>query len=151
MDAVGNYVYPFDCTKYLSCQAGVGRLQSCPQGYHFSLSQRSCQPEEQVQRSNRVYLSSELKIFYDWWQQLHEGSHNIFCPVGFSGIYQHPTLAQKFISCSPGKSQAEILECGNDMVFSISQRTCVPQMGLIDPIVGDTSLNYGWIDLRHGY
>ncbi|KAL7733723.1 hypothetical protein ACLKA6_011458 [Drosophila palustris] len=150
-DAVGNYVYPFDCTKYLSCEAGEARIQSCPQGYHFSLSQRSCQPQGQVQRSNRVYLSSELKIFYDWWQQLHEGSHNIVCPVGFSGIYQHPTLSHKYISCSPEKPQAEIIECGNYMVFSISQRICVPPMGLSEPIVEETLGSYGWIDLRHDH
>ncbi|KAM8710851.1 hypothetical protein ACLKA7_017475 [Drosophila subpalustris] len=148
-DAVGNYVYPFDCTRFLSCEAGKGRIQSCPQGYHFSLSERSCQPEGQVERSNRVYLSSELKIFYDWWQQLHEGSHHIVCPVGYSGIYQHPSLSHKYISCSPEKSQAEIIECGNHMVFSISQRICVPPMGLSEPIVEETSGSYGWIDLRH--
>jgi len=104
-----------------------------------------------VLRSNRVYLSSELKIFFDWWQQLHEGSDIIFCPVGFSGIYQHPTSPHKFISCSPEKSQAVILECDNEMVFSISQRRCVPRIELNGPIVEEVSGSYGWIDLRHGY
>ncbi|XP_030561181.1 uncharacterized protein LOC115762940 isoform X1 [Drosophila novamexicana] len=154
--AVGNHAYPFDCTQYLSCEAGITRLQSCPNGQHFSLSQRRCQPQEQVQRIDRVYRLSELQIFYEWWQQLqHVGaSVGIRCPFGLTGNYQHPTLPHKFISCAAQTSEAVFLDCPAGQVFSVSRRLCVPgtQVPTHDrcDYQSKQALNsYGWIDLRH--
>ncbi|EDW68611.2 LOW QUALITY PROTEIN: uncharacterized protein Dvir_GJ12600 [Drosophila virilis] len=155
-DAVGNHAYPFDCTQYLSCEAGITRLQSCPNGQHFSLSQRRCQPQEQVQRIDRVYQLSELQIFYEWWQQLqHVGaSIRIRCPFGLTGNYQHPTLPHKFINCAAQNSEAVFLDCSAGQVFSVSRRLCVPgtQVPTHDrcDYQSKQALNsYGWIDLRH--
>lgn len=155
---MGNHAYPFDCTQYLSCEAGITRLQSCPNGQHFSLSQRRCQPQEQVQRIDRVYRLSELQIFYEWWQQLqHVGaSVGIRCPFGLTGNYQHPTLPHKFISCAAQTSEAVFLDCPAGQVFSVSRRLCVPgtQVPTHDrcDYQSKQALNsYGWIDLRHGY
>ncbi|XP_030239469.1 uncharacterized protein LOC108651696 isoform X1 [Drosophila navojoa] len=150
--AVGNYAYPFDCTKYLSCGEGLTRLQSCPDGLHFSLSLRRCQPVEQVQRSDRVYLLNELRIFYEWWQQMHRLSRSttINCPYGLIGKYQHPTEPNKYINCASHSAQAFIYSCPVGQVFSVSHRLCVPDSQVPEydrcSYHQDTS---SWIDLRY--
>ncbi|XP_060652582.1 uncharacterized protein LOC132788919 isoform X1 [Drosophila nasuta] len=146
-DAVGNFVYPFDCTKYLRCVAGETHLESCPQGQHFSLSQRSCQLQQQVQRSNRVDKSSELKIFYDWWLQIRAAnSSRIYCPAGVIGYYPHPTRSDRYLSCSPGSSNslALILECPAGKVFSIAENNCATREQLLGPNVEYALGNYNW-------
>ncbi|XP_062135788.1 uncharacterized protein LOC133845355 isoform X3 [Drosophila sulfurigaster albostrigata] len=146
-DAVGNFVYPFDCTKYLRCVGGETHLESCPQGQHFSLSQRSCQLQQQVQRSNRVDKSSELKIFYDWWLQIRAAnSSRIYCPAGVIGYYPHPTRSDRYLSCSPGSSNslALILECPAGKVFSIAENNCATREQLLGPNVEYALGNYNW-------
>ncbi|KAH8395222.1 hypothetical protein KR222_002788 [Zaprionus bogoriensis] len=146
----GHHPYPFDCTKYLRCESGVTRLESCPPHNHFSLSLRFCQQREQVQRSDRVQESSDLLIFYNWWQQLKrqlDTRASIVCPVGLTGNYQHPTRPNKIISCSSTaeqSSRAFIFECPQGQVFSLSHRLCVPESS-------QEQSSYGWIDLRHDY
>ncbi|XP_043866150.1 uncharacterized protein LOC6586608 isoform X5 [Drosophila mojavensis] len=150
--AVGNYAYPFDCTQYLSCGEGLTRLQSCPNGLHFSLSLRRCQPVEQVQRSDRVYLLSELRIFYEWWQQMHRlgKSSTIICPYGLIGNFQHPTQPTKYINCAAQNAQAFIYSCPVGQVFSVSHRLCVPDSEV--PEYDRCSYHQdssSWIDLRY--
>lgn len=151
---MGNYAYPFDCTQYLSCGEGLTRLQSCPNGLHFSLSLRRCQPVEQVQRSDRVYLLSELRIFYEWWQQMHRlgKSSTIICPYGLIGNFQHPTQPTKYINCAAQNAQAFIYSCPVGQVFSVSHRLCVPDSEV--PEYDRCSYHQdssSWIDLRYGY
>ncbi|EDV95796.1 GH15575 [Drosophila grimshawi] len=152
-DAVGYHAYPFDCTKYLSCEAGVTRLQSCPNGQHFSLSLHSCQLPEQVQRNDRIHLSSELHTFFEWWQQLQRQgvTVSILCPPGLIGNYQHPTLPSKYIACTAPQAPAQIRNCDSDQIFSVSRRVCMPgnQVPTYDRCDYNAEDSYGWIDLRH--
>lgn len=101
------------------------RLLTCPVGYHFSLSHRSCRSQEQVQRTDRTLLISELSNFYEWWQQLQRSAGTVgrvVCPAGLSGDYQHPIWQHKYISCATGS----IFDCPQGQLFSLRQRLCVP-------------------------
>ncbi|XP_030380373.1 uncharacterized protein LOC115628426 [Scaptodrosophila lebanonensis] len=132
---LGKYVYPFDCVKFISCEAGATYLLSCPAGMHFSFSRRICLSLTEVQSEDRVHTASELQEFYEWWllwsrqRQLQQQSFAITCPSGVMGPYQHPFVASKFLSCRPGQSL--IYDCPENKLFSISRRLCVPQWELL--------------------
>ncbi|ALC44003.1 Tequila [Drosophila busckii] len=152
-NAVGNFVYPFDCRRYLSCEQGVTLLMQCPNDQHYSLNQRSCQSALNVPRQDRVALSSELQLYYDWWMQMKQQLHataslNIFCPVGLQGSYPHPTLPHSYLSCA-GQAQAQVLDCPLGHIFSVSQRICLvdSQVAAYDRCDYQAATNagsYGW-------
>ncbi|BFF99126.1 uncharacterized protein DMAD_07097 [Drosophila madeirensis] len=155
--ASGYFVYPFDCTKFLSCGPNGMVLTSCPAEQHFSVFHGLCQPKEQVKREDRLYTNTELSIIYEWTQQMKAEGAIPVCPVGISGSLPHPRIASKFFRCQPG--QAEIYDCPSGQIFSISRRLCepdaeVPSHDRCDYIVrGDgeretssSSSSYGWRD-----
>ncbi|KAH8288065.1 hypothetical protein KR018_011505, partial [Drosophila ironensis] len=120
---VGLFVYPFDCSQYLSCGPSGMKLLSCPDGQHFSISQGICRPQGQVQREDRLYTISELHIIYDWTQRMKLENAVPACPEGIIGTLPHPRDSRKYLRCEPG--QAEIYDCPNQQIFSISRRLCV--------------------------
>jgi len=59
----GQFVHPFDQTKFLLCQAGKLAVQSCQSGYVFSISKSICQPKTQLVYSDYVtYKVSVISI-----------------------------------------------------------------------------------------
>ncbi|XP_023031907.1 uncharacterized protein LOC6643128 isoform X2 [Drosophila willistoni] len=127
----GHHVYPFDCSKFLSCEGNDILLVSCPPGEHFSFSQHRCQGVEQVQRQERLYTISELLIIYEWWQQIKTQSLDaaIFCPMGLSGsiLLPHPRVPSKYLTCpqSAERRLASISDCSPEQIFSISRKLCL--------------------------
>ncbi|XP_033240431.1 uncharacterized protein teq isoform X4 [Drosophila pseudoobscura] len=148
--ASGNFVYPFDCAKFLSCGPNGMILTSCPADQYFSVRRGLCQPKEQVMREDRLYTNSELLIIYEWTQQMKAEGVKTVCPVGVSGSLPHPRISSKFIRCQPGL--AEIYDCPSGQIFSISRRLCGPDAEMpshdrCDYIVGgEGEASYGWRD-----
>ncbi|XP_043950596.2 uncharacterized protein LOC108029525 isoform X6 [Drosophila biarmipes] len=122
--SLGFFVYPFDCSKYLSCGPNGMELLSCPNEQHYSVSHGICKPVEQVLREDRLYTLSELHIIYEWTQRMKVEGALTVCPEGISGTLPHPRLPRKFLRCGPG--QAESYDCPAQHIFSVSRRVCVP-------------------------
>ncbi|XP_070135692.1 uncharacterized protein teq isoform X3 [Drosophila bipectinata] len=120
---VGFFVYPFDCSQFLSCSTTGMILKRCSPEEHFSLSQGVCLPKGQVQRTDRLYTLEELYIVYDWTQKMKLESAVPACPEGITGTLPHPRTPSKYLHCEPGR--AEIFDCPSQQVFSVSRRLCV--------------------------
>ncbi|XP_065721044.2 uncharacterized protein teq isoform X5 [Drosophila suzukii] len=121
--SLGFFVYPFDCSKYLSCGSNGMELRSCPGQQHYSVSLGICKPVDQVLREDRLYTLSELHIIYEWTQRMKiEGAVTV-CPEGITGTLPHPRLPRKYLRCGP--SQAEMYDCPAHHIFSVSRRVCV--------------------------
>ncbi|XP_052845538.1 uncharacterized protein LOC128258146 isoform X2 [Drosophila gunungcola] len=143
---VGFFVYPFDCSKYLSCGPNGMELLSCPNEQHYSVSLGFCKPMDQVLREDRLYTLSELHIIVEWTQRMKIEGAVPACPEGITGTLPHPRVPSKYLRCGPG--QAEMYDCPSQKIFSISRRVCVldtklPSHDRTDYLVrGVTS---GWI------
>ncbi|XP_017121904.1 uncharacterized protein LOC108142506 isoform X3 [Drosophila elegans] len=143
---VGFFVYPFDCSKYLSCGPNGMELLSCPNEQHYSVSLGFCKPMDQVLREDRLYTLSELHIIFEWTQRMKIEGAVPACPAGITGTLPHPSVPSKYLRCGPG--QAEMYDCPSQKIFSVSRRVCVldtklPSHDRTDYIVrGVTS---GWI------
>ncbi|KAH8335287.1 hypothetical protein KR074_005359, partial [Drosophila pseudoananassae] len=120
---VGFFVYPFDCSQFLSCGTSGMILKRCPPEEHFSLSHGVCLPKGQVQRTDRLYTLEELYIVYDWTQKMKLEGAVPACPEGITGTLPHPRTPSKYLHCEPGR--AEIFDCPSQQVFSLSRRLCV--------------------------
>ncbi|KPU78927.1 uncharacterized protein Dana_GF10854, isoform D [Drosophila ananassae] len=149
---VGLFVYPFDCSQFLSCGTTGMTLKRCPPEEHFSLSQGSCRPSSQVQRTDRLYTLEELYIVYDWTQKMKLEGAVPACPEGITGTLPHPRTPSKYLHCEPGR--AEIFDCPSQQVFSVSRRLCV----LDDKLASYDRSDYlvwgeeaiGWTDPTYG-
>ncbi|XP_037722831.1 uncharacterized protein LOC119555492 isoform X2 [Drosophila subpulchrella] len=120
--SLGFFVYPFDCSKYLSCGPNGMELLSCPEQQHYSVSLGICKPVDQMLREDRLYTLSELQIIYEWTQRMKiEGAETV-CPEGINGTLPHPRLPRKYLRCGP--SQAEMFDCPAQHIFSVSRRVC---------------------------
>jgi len=150
--SLGFFVYPFDCSKYLSCGSNGMELRSCPGQQHYSVSLGICKPVDQVLREDRLYTLSELHIIYEWTQRMKiEGAVTV-CPEGITGTLPHPRLPRKYLRCGP--SQAEMYDCPAQHIFSVSRRVCVldeqvPSDDRTDYIVRGSSSS--WIIPSNGY
>nr|XP_016933982.1 uncharacterized protein LOC108012952 isoform X6 [Drosophila suzukii] len=121
--SLGFFVYPFDCSKYLSCGSNGMELRSCPGQQHYSVSLGICKPVDQVLREDRLYTLSELHIIYEWTQRMKIKGAVTVCPEGITGTLPHPRLPRKYLRCGP--SQAEMYDCPAHHIFSVSRRVCV--------------------------
>ncbi|XP_017049593.1 uncharacterized protein LOC108093796 isoform X3 [Drosophila ficusphila] len=121
--SIGFFVYPFDCSKYLSCGPIGMELKSCPAEQHFSISHGFCKPVNQVQREDRLFTLSELHIIFEWTQRMKLEGAITACPQGIAGTLPHPRWPSKYLRCGPG--QAEIIDCPSQQIFSVSRRICV--------------------------
>ncbi|KAH8380510.1 hypothetical protein KR009_011156, partial [Drosophila setifemur] len=111
----GQFVHPFDQTKYLSCKAGRLGVQSCQPSYVFSISRADCQLKSQLVYTDYVtYIVSEIS--YELSMILSS------CPGGTDGLHLYPYDAGKYVRCSAGKMS--VLSCGPQMAFSLSQKAC---------------------------
>lgn len=152
--AFGFYVYPFDCSQYLSCGPSGMTLLSCPEEQHFSVSHGICKPRAQVQREDRLYTLSELHIIYEWTQQMKAEGSVPACPEGITGSLPHPRVASKYLRCEPG--HAEIYDCPSQQIFSVSRRLCVldeklPSHDRSDYLVRAEGTSSGWMAPSNGY
>ncbi|XP_016973149.1 uncharacterized protein LOC108040261 isoform X2 [Drosophila rhopaloa] len=120
---VGFFVYPFDCSKYLSCGPSGMELLNCPDEQHYSVSLGFCKPENQVLRNDRLYTINELHIIFEWTQRMKIAGAVTACPEGITGTLPHPSVPSKYLQCGPG--QAEMFECPSQQIFSVSRRVCV--------------------------
>uniref|UniRef100_A0A034V349 Transmembrane protease serine 11G n=1 Tax=Bactrocera dorsalis TaxID=27457 RepID=A0A034V349_BACDO len=57
----GLHLYPYDFTKYISCQQEHMNIVACGPKYVFSISRRECLPETQVNIADRVRNAWELR------------------------------------------------------------------------------------------
>ncbi|XP_049313218.1 uncharacterized protein LOC105232808 isoform X5 [Bactrocera dorsalis] len=57
----GLHLYPYDFTKYISCQQEHMNIVACAPKYVFSISRRECLPETQVNIADRVRNAWELR------------------------------------------------------------------------------------------
>ncbi|XP_017028293.1 uncharacterized protein teq isoform X1 [Drosophila kikkawai] len=146
--AIGFYVYPFDCSQYLSCGPNGMTLLSCPEEQHFSVSHGICKPQGQVQREDRLYTLNELHIIYDWTQKMMAEGAVPACPEGITGSLPHPRVSSKYLRCEPG--HAAIYDCPSQQIFSVSRRLCVldeklPSHDRSDYLVRVEGTSGGWI------
>ncbi|XP_070070652.1 uncharacterized protein teq isoform X2 [Drosophila takahashii] len=140
----GFFVYPFDCSKYLSCGPNGMELLNCPVDQHYSVSHGICKPLDQVLREDRLYTLRELYIIYEWTQRMKIVGAVTACPEGITGTLPHPRLPSKYLRCGPG--QAEMFDCPSQQIFSVSRRVCV----LDEKLASDDRTDYlvptsGWI------
>ncbi|XP_026832666.1 uncharacterized protein LOC6545031 isoform X3 [Drosophila erecta] len=150
-DFVGFFVYPFDCSKYLSCGPSGMKLLNCPGEQHYSISHGFCKPVDQVQREDRLYTINELHIIFDWTQKMMIDGAVTACPEGITGTLPHPRLPTKYLRCGPG--QAEMHDCPSQQIFSVSRRVCVlddklPSHDRTDYLV--RGVNSGWMAPSNG-
>ncbi|XP_033158155.1 uncharacterized protein LOC117139728 isoform X1 [Drosophila mauritiana] len=146
-DFVGFVVYPFDCSKYLSCGPSGMKLLNCPGEQHYSISHGFCKPVGQVQREDRLYTINELHIIFEWTQKMMLVGAVTACPEGITGTLPHPRVPTKYLRCGPG--QAEMYDCPSQQIFSVSRRVCVLDDKLssydrTDYLV--RGVNSGWMD-----
>ncbi|XP_039149703.1 uncharacterized protein LOC6737381 isoform X2 [Drosophila simulans] len=146
-DFVGFVVYPFDCSKYLSCGPSGMKLLNCPGEQHYSISHGFCKPVDQVQREDRLYTINELHIIFEWTQKMMLVGAVTACPEGITGTLPHPRVPTKYLRCGPG--QAEMYDCPSQQIFSVSRRVCVLDDKLssydrTDYLV--RGVNSGWMD-----
>ncbi|KAH8343165.1 hypothetical protein KR059_005797, partial [Drosophila kikkawai] len=122
--ADGQFVHPFDQTKFLLCKAAKLAVQSCEPGHVFSISRGTCQPKTQLVYTDYVsYVVSEIS---------HELSMILSaCPGGTDGLHLYPYDAGKYVRCSDG-GKMSIISCGPQMAFSLSQRACRPSRQVIN-------------------
>ncbi|XP_039230208.1 uncharacterized protein LOC6532617 isoform X3 [Drosophila yakuba] len=150
-DFVGFFVYPFDCSKYLSCGPSGMQLLNCPGEQHYSISHGFCRPVDQVQREDRLYTINELHIIFEWTQKMMIEGAVTACPEGITGTLPHPRLPTKYLRCGPG--QAEMYDCPSQQIFSVSRRVCVlddklPSHDRTDYLV--RGVNSGWMAPSNG-
>ncbi|XP_017071834.1 uncharacterized protein LOC108108319 isoform X3 [Drosophila eugracilis] len=113
----GQFVHPFDQTKFFLCLAGKLTVQSCQPLYVFSISKGSCQPKTQLVYSDYVrYIVSQISI--------EQTLNLIACPDGTNGIHPYPYDAGKYVRCSEG--QLSVLSCGPQAAFSVVNQACGP-------------------------
>nr|NP_001163393.2 tequila, isoform F [Drosophila melanogaster]ACZ94664.2 tequila, isoform F [Drosophila melanogaster] len=146
-DFLGFVVYPFDCSKYLSCGPSGMKLLNCPGEQHYSISHGFCKPVDQVQREDRLYTINELHIIFEWTQKMMIVGAVTACPEGITGTLPHPRVPTKYLRCGPG--QAEMYDCPSQQIFSVSRRVCVLDDKLssydrTDYLV--RGVNSGWMD-----
>uniref|UniRef100_A0A034V477 Transmembrane protease serine 11G n=1 Tax=Bactrocera dorsalis TaxID=27457 RepID=A0A034V477_BACDO len=131
----GLHLYPYDFTKYISCQQEHMNIVACGPKYVFSISRRECLPETQVNIADRVRNAWELRhnvestdsrnAALNYMNELPE------CPQGHSSLYPYPFDCKKYLQCLDGKLSIET--CDSGYVFSLSSKHCDPK-----DLVGNT-------------
>ncbi|XP_049313216.1 uncharacterized protein LOC105232808 isoform X3 [Bactrocera dorsalis] len=131
----GLHLYPYDFTKYISCQQEHMNIVACAPKYVFSISRRECLPETQVNIADRVRNAWELRhnvestdsrnAALNYMNELPE------CPQGHSSLYPHPFDCKKYLQCLDGRLSIET--CDSGYVFSLSSKHCDPK-----DLVGNT-------------
>ncbi|XP_039962936.1 uncharacterized protein LOC120776390 isoform X3 [Bactrocera tryoni] len=125
----GLHLYPYDFTKYISCQQEHMSIVACAPKYVFSISRRGCLPETQVNIADRVRNAWELRhnvestetrnAALNYMNELPE------CPQGHSSLYPYPFDCKKYLQCLDGRLSIET--CDSGYVFSLSSKHCDPK------------------------
>ncbi|XP_060652585.1 uncharacterized protein LOC132788919 isoform X3 [Drosophila nasuta] len=138
-NAVGYFLHPFDCNKYLNCRGQQTFIESCAEGKVFSISQRICVDTSRLAAYfDRVdYLERTTDELYQQSQQTavesggyaQSGSSRLVethsspkCAPGASGLQPHPYDCTKFLNCANGHTY--IQDCGPGTAFSPSLKVC---------------------------
>lgn len=53
-EARGNFIYPFDCSRYVKCENGQTTIVICGEGNYFSKTHKMCKVKDQVPKKDRV-------------------------------------------------------------------------------------------------
>uniref|UniRef100_A0ABM5G6A4 chitinase n=1 Tax=Pogona vitticeps TaxID=103695 RepID=A0ABM5G6A4_9SAUR len=105
----GNYEYPPDPHKFISCSNGYTYIMDCPAGLVYNPALDRC---EQPSSSLTVGQSG---LFED-----------DFCEDKSDGNYPYPRDPEKYYSCSNGKTKLK--KCPYNQVFIIAQGKCGPPL-----------------------
>ncbi|XP_011290630.1 uncharacterized protein LOC101896627 isoform X2 [Musca domestica] len=156
----GIHLYPFNAEKYIKCVHSQMEVIGCNPSQVFSTTRRMCLPRNQVLKTERVRLLSELQKTNNYRNiEEHFDVHTmIYCPMGLSGAYPHPFDSSKYITCSGGRMISE--SCASGKAFSLSRKHCEMKEDLeardrVPPIetsygqewhISDMETTYGSID-----
>jgi len=110
----GNYPYPTDCRKYISCANGVTNVMPCPATTVYNPNLRVCDNPQNVPTCNYNAPANVNPIYL-----------NNYCTAnGYgNGMYFHPYDCSSYINCNYGVTT--VSGCPAGSVWDSVSRQCV--------------------------
>ncbi|XP_054735458.1 uncharacterized protein LOC129242688 isoform X3 [Anastrepha obliqua] len=114
----GKFLHPFNAKKFISCNKGETHIQTCSMDSVFSISQKMCVPEVEVNTLDRVQCSqdytTDISVYHNY----------VTCPAQALGYFIYPFDRLLFIQCDDGHTM--IQNCSPNTLFSKSNQVCMP-------------------------
>lgn len=128
----------------MKCVRSQMEVVSCPPSHVFSTTRRLCLPIDQVLKSERVRLLSELQKSnaYRFTDEFYDIYTMVYCPLGLAGTYPHPFDNSQYIRCGGGRMIRE--SCASGKAYSLSRKECDMKEDIsATDRVPQSQLNYG--------